>query len=120
MNRSLQAAGSKKTELAFELLDALTDLEPRYTEGWNRRAYLHFSQKNYGKALADLQRVLAIDPNHFKAIEGVYALMRHYEDKKSALAALRILKKVYPHWPGGEGEDELAREVEGQPISFER
>ena len=117
MTRSLTAVNNQDSELALRLLDSVTKLAPNFTEGWNRKAYVHFSQKQYGEALKDLRQALALDPRHFKAIDGLANVLRELGDKKRALQIYRTLVKVHPFWPGvKEAMDELRREVEGQEI----
>ncbi len=117
MARSLTALKEQNAELALELLDSVTDMAPKYTEGWNRKAYVHFSQKQYTLALHDLRHALALDPRHFKAIDGLANVMREIGDNKRALQIYRTLLKVHPFWHGCKPAiEELEREVEGQPI----
>lgn len=117
MDRAMQASQSKKTPLALRLLDAVVGLAPDYAEAWNRRAYVHFADNNIELALGDLRRVLALDPNHFKALDGLAQILKEVGQKKAALAAVRKLMEVHPHWDGAKAmHDELAREVEGQSL----
>jgi tetratricopeptide (TPR) repeat protein len=117
MERSHKAVSEKKTDLALKLLDAVVDLAPDFTEGWNRRAYLHFVQKNTERALGDLRRALALDPNHFKALDGLGQILRELGQKKPALKAFQQLLEVHPYFSGAkQAVEELEREVEGQGI----
>ncbi|MEL6423135.1 MAG: tetratricopeptide repeat protein [Pseudomonadota bacterium] len=116
--RRAQAAIAKKNEtVATNLLDAVVGLRPEYAEGWNRRAFVHFSNKDYERAFADLRRVVIIDPKHFKAIGGLAVILREWGRDKAALAAFRKALEVNPF-----DEDvrkairELEIEVEGQKI----
>lgn len=117
MARSLTAVKGRDPKLALKLLDSVTELAPNYTEGWNRKAYVHFSQKQFSHALHDLRHALALDPRHFKAIDGLANVLREIGDKKRALQIYRTLHKVHPFWQGAKPAiEELQREVEGQRI----
>ena len=117
MARSLDAVKDQDPDLALELLDSVTEMAPKYTEGWNRKAYVHFSQKQYARALQDLRQALTLDPRHFKAIDGLANVLREIGDKKRALQIYRTLLKVHPFWHGAKPAiEELQREVEGQRI----
>jgi tetratricopeptide (TPR) repeat protein len=117
MNRALAALNEKKLPLAIKLLDSIVDLAPDYAEAWNRRAYAHFSNNDVERALGDLRRTLALDGNHFKALEGLSQILREIGQKKGALKALRQLVEVHPYWSGAQQTiDELEREIEGQGI----
>jgi tetratricopeptide (TPR) repeat protein len=61
---------------AGDLDSALSDLSgivkdyPDYAEGWNQRATLYYILNNYEASLADIDKVLAIEPRHFGALSG--------------------------------------------------
>jgi len=117
MDRSVAAVNEKNYDLALKFLDAVTTLAPDYAEGWNRRAFVYYSQSNMQSALGDLRRVLALEPNHFRALDGMAQILRELGEKKGSLAALKQLLEVYPTKQGAkEAAEELAREVEGQGI----
>ena len=77
-----QGDGRQEPELALKLLDAVVELAPDYAEGWNRRAYVHYMQSDYERAMGDLRRVLALEPNHFKALDGLAQILREIGEKK--------------------------------------
>jgi tetratricopeptide (TPR) repeat protein len=117
MERSIKAMNEKKAELALKLLDSVVELAPDFTEGWNRRAYVHFVQNDIERALGDLRRTLALDPHHFKALDGLAQILREIGQKKAALKAFKELLEVHPYWSGAkQAIEELEREVEGQGI----
>ena len=99
------------------LLDYVVELAPDYAEGFNRRAYVHFSQNNLESAVGDLRRTLALEPNHFKALDGLGQIWREHGNKKGALRVIKQLLEIHPNWPGAkQAAEELTREVEGQGI----
>ena len=117
MERSIKAMSDKKVDLALKLLDHVVDLAPDYTEAWNRRAYVHFVRNDIERALGDLRRTLALDPHHFKALDGLGQIMREIGQKKAALRAFKELLDVHPYWSGAkQAVEELEREVDGQGI----
>lgn len=117
MQRAMKAVAENKLDLAIKLLDRVVDLAPDYPEAWNRRAFAHYKHENVERALGDLRRTLALDPNHFKALDGLSQILREVGQKKGALKVMRQLLDVHPYWPSlQQNVDELAREVEGQGI----
>jgi tetratricopeptide (TPR) repeat protein len=117
MERSIKAMSEKKVDLALKLLDHVVELAPDFTEAWNRRAYVHFVRNDIERALGDLRRTLALDPHHFKALDGLGQIMREIGQKKAALRAFKELLDVHPYWSGAkQAVEELEREVDGQGI----
>jgi tetratricopeptide (TPR) repeat protein len=117
MGRVKAATDEKDYELAIKLLDAVIELKPNYTEAWNRRATLHFLQKDYGQALTDIREVLAREPRHFGALSGLGLILQEFGDDKHALEAYRRALAINPHL---EHIDEvvktLSEKVEGRDI----
>jgi tetratricopeptide (TPR) repeat protein len=117
LGRAMHAAGEKKYDRALKLLDHVVEQAPDFTEGWSRRAYVHFQRNELRYALGDLRRALALDPNHFKSLDGLAQILREIGQKKAALEVFRHLQEVHPYWAGArQAIDELSREVEGQGI----
>ncbi len=117
MHRALKAVNDERNDLALKLLNAVVDLSPDYAEGFSRRAYVYYLQNDYDRAVGDLRRALALEPNHFKALDGLARILRESGQKKSALKVYRQLLRIYPFMPGAkEAVDELSVEVEGQGI----
>jgi tetratricopeptide (TPR) repeat protein len=97
MSRVKTATDAKDPKLAIRLLDAVIELRPDYIEAWNRRATLHFSNKDYNKSLADIRQVLAREPRHFGALTGLGVIMQEFNEDKFALEAFRRALAVNPH-----------------------
>lgn len=117
LERAVKAAQEKKNELALKLLDTIVELAPDYAEGWNQRAQLFYLENDYQRALGDLRRVLALDPNHFRALEALGHILRELGEKRGALQAYRKLIEVNPFTSGARQTlEELEREVTGQGI----
>lgn len=117
MERAGQAFTNDDLVLAQTVLDAVVELQPDFAEGWNRRAYLHYQRSDTKRALGDIRRALALEPNHFKAIEGLGNILRDSGEKKGALQAYERLLQIYPLAEGAkQAVEELKREVEGQGI----
>lgn len=117
MERAAAAAAAKNNELALKLLDAVVDLAPDFAEGWNRRAYVYYTMNDYERALGDLRRAVALEPNHFKAIEGIAQIFKETGRKKAALKAYQELLQINPNASDvREAVKELTRDVEGQGI----
>lgn len=110
-------SAQNENDRALPFLDAAVELEPQYAEAWSHRAYVEYRMNNYNAALGDLRRALAIEPNNFRALDGMAKILVLMGEKKAALEVYDQLLKVHPNIEGGEtARDELKKEVEGQGI----
>jgi tetratricopeptide (TPR) repeat protein len=117
MGRVKAATDGKDFDLAVKLLDAVIELKPAYTEAWNRRATVHYLQKDYGAALADLREVLTREPRHFGALSGLGLILQELGDEKDALEAYRRALAIDPRLENVEQAVKTLREkVEGRDI----
>jgi tetratricopeptide (TPR) repeat protein len=117
MGRAKMAADGRDYGLAIKLLNAVIELRPEYTEGWNRRATVYYLQKDYAHSLADIREVLAREPRHFGALSGLGAIMQEIGDDKHALEAYRRALAIDPHLEHiGEVVKTLSEKVEGRAI----
>jgi len=86
------AIEAKNYPLAIDYLDRITTLAPDYVEGWDKRANVYFMIEDYGRSLADLEHVLALEPRHFGALAGLGTIMHAIgEDGKALVAYKRAL-----------------------------
>ena len=117
VDRASNAANTNNADLALKLLDAAVDLAPDYAEAFSRRAFVHYMKGDKERAVGDLRRVLALEPNHFKALEGLAKILQESGQKKGALKAFEELRKINPNAAGAKTSIELLKkEVEGQGI----
>ena len=117
MTRVKAAQDGKDVNLAIELLNAVIELRPDYVEAWNRRATLHFANKDYSASLADIRQVLAREPRHFGALSGLGIIMQELGEDKLALEAFRKALAVNPHLSKiPEFVKTLTEKVEGRDI----
>jgi len=86
------AIEAKNYSLAIDYLDRITTLAPDYVEGWDKRANVYFIIEDFGRSLADLEHVLALEPRHFGALAGLGTIMHAIgEDGKALVAYKRAL-----------------------------
>lgn len=117
LERSTKAMVDKNGGLAEKLLEMAIGLAPDHAEVFNRRAFFYFTQGNFQAAAGDLRRVLALDPNHYKALEGLAQIWKEAGNKRGAFEVIKKLLDVHPFAPGAKAVyEELKREVEGQGI----
>ena len=117
MTRVKTALDGKDTDLALKLLDAVVKIKPDYVEAWNRRATIHYTKKDFGKAISDIREVLKIESRHFGALAGLGMMLQELGDDRRALDAYRRALVLYPRIPRiSDLVKKLAEKVEGRDI----
>jgi tetratricopeptide (TPR) repeat protein len=117
LRQGRDALQANDLEAAYDHLTALTDHAPDFAEGWNARATLLFQMGAYGPSIADIQRVLALEPRHFGALSGLGIMLEEMGETEAALAAFREAHAIHPHRP--DIEDAISRieqELEGRTL----
>lgn len=97
LKRGSDALKAQKPKVAIEHLTALTDHAPDFAEGWHMRASALYQQEMYGPALDDLERTLALNPDHFDAIQGLGAIFEQLGDPKRAYEVYEQVLTIHPH-----------------------
>ncbi len=115
--RAMSLISAEEHNLALALLDSVVTSAPDFAEGWSQRAMVHFQKRDFRAALRDLRRVLAIEPKHYRAMQGIALILNEFGEKERALKAYRRVLDVYPlKQEAREAVEELRRDVEGQDI----
>ncbi len=117
MTRAMAATATNNYPLALQLLDQLVVIQPGWAEAWNKRATVRFFAGDLDGSMADVDRVLKLEPRHFGALDGLATILQRTGFPKRALEVYRRALAVYPHQPDVEKTAaKLTLEVEGQGI----
>ena len=92
-----QATEKAEYPKALEILNRLVQKYPNFAEGWNRRAAVYWQLGEYQKSLADSKRALALNPNHYGALQGMGLCRLQLGDVAAACRFLRAALKIIPH-----------------------
>lgn len=96
MSWASKAMQAKQNARALDLLDQIVTLAPEYSEGWNRRATLHYVMSDLSSSLADIEKTLALEPRHFGALSGLAAILQKFEKHEEALETWYKVLEIYP------------------------
>jgi len=84
---------------ATTAFDALIAYCPDYAEGYNQRAFVQFIRQDYSSALEDLERALALAPDHIAALSGRALTLMGLGRMDLGQAALREALALNPWLP---------------------
>ena len=120
LQQATRAMSANSHPAALRILDTIVEIKPDFAEAWNKRATVHYLERNFEKSLADIDKVLDLEPRHFGALSGLGMIRREQGDDKGALKAFRRALVIHPHQPNAKrAVKELETEFE-QTISLPR
>ena len=99
LRRGNEALEAEDYAAALEHFSALTDHAPDFAEGWNGRATAFYLMDEYSLAIADVERVLALEPRHFGALSGLAFMLEAMGEPELALEALQMVQALNPNRP---------------------
>jgi tetratricopeptide (TPR) repeat protein len=111
MSVASNALSEGDIEGSLSELDIVVSKYPDYAEGWNQHATVNYLLNNLDASLADIEKVLAIEPRHYGALAGrvlIYLKQGKHDDAlRNMIAALAI----HPYLTERRFFPELARNV---------
>jgi tetratricopeptide (TPR) repeat protein len=117
LERAILLMGQGLGALAMPILDEIVAEKPDWAEGWNKRATVLYLMGEHDRSLADIDRVLALEPRHFGAIAGIGLIRIEKGQTREALAALRRALAINPFLRERHGLiPQLEKELGEKPI----
>ena len=96
LQQAVDFMGQGLPALAMPVLDDIVARAPDWAEGWNKRATVLYLLGEHDRSLADIERVLALEPRHFGALAGIGLIRIAKGEPRAALAALRRALAINP------------------------
>ncbi|MBT8154208.1 hypothetical protein KMP13_09925 [Epibacterium ulvae] len=97
LRRGQDAIDRGELRVAMDHLTALVDHAPEFASGWLKRSEVFARMDQFGPAVADLERALALNPNDYDALYILGTVFEHFLDPKKAYEAYRRAKAIHPH-----------------------
>ena len=97
LNQAVAAMNAGDNRASFGILNQVIATYPEYAEAWNKRATLNFMIGRYYDSLADIEKVLELEPRHFGALSGRGMIYQTQEKWGPALEAYREALKINPN-----------------------
>ncbi len=94
------AMGTGGFRVPEEELNKLIGETPHFSEALNKRATLYYLMGRYDESLADIVKVLELEPRHFGALSGRGMIYQKLGKPREAIAAYREALAVNPHLVG--------------------
>jgi len=94
---AIDAMQRQKLADAEALFSRVIELNPDFTEGWNKRATVRFMRRNFAGSIADCQQTLARNPSHFGAASGQGLCHISLNEFREAAVCFRRALEIHPH-----------------------
>jgi len=117
LSRAAAALDGENVEVAQQLLDALTTLQPQWAEAWAARANADYLAGDPKATFVDLARALADDPKHLKALADLGSVLENSGRRDDALRVYQHALEIAPQWrPAREAADRLRAAIAGEDL----
>jgi tetratricopeptide (TPR) repeat protein len=117
LTRAAAALDGENVEVARQLLDALTALQPQWAEAWTARANADYLGGDPKATFVDLAQALANDPKHLKALADLGAVLEDAGQRDDALRVFQRALEIAPQWrPAREAADRLRAAIAGEDL----
>lgn len=96
----IAAMNNQQFGKALEHFRLLTEIEPDFAEGWNKRATVFYLLGRFNESQEDVERTLKLEPRHFGALSGLGLIRMELRDWPGAISALEAALRLNPHMTG--------------------
>ena len=103
--------GEGDLEGSLNELNGIVADYPDYAEGWNQRATVNYMLNRLDDSLADIEKVLAIEPRHYGALAGRVLIYLKQGKHDAALADMIAALAIHPYLSERRFFPDLAKDV---------
>lgn len=97
LEQATRSMNARQYDKALDILDAIVEHSPDFSEAWNKRATVNYVVGRLDQSLADINKVLSLEPRHFGALSGLGMIRRDKGDERGALEAFREALSINPY-----------------------
>jgi tetratricopeptide (TPR) repeat protein len=116
MQQGILAMRDRRYAAALEVFDRMVEQAPKFAEGWNKRATVHFLMGNWQASVRDIQQTLALEPRHFGALFGLGMIYDALDQPEAALRSFEATLALNPHAESARRSiEELREQLRGSP-----
>ena len=95
---------------ALRYFEQVVAIAPEFSEGWNKRATIHYLLDNHEESLHDIGKTLELEPRHFGALAGRGLVLMELDREEEALTAFEEALAIHPRLIGAQRNAEAIRE----------
>lgn len=111
MEEGIDGMNGGDYKAALQAFDKIVEIAPKFAEGWNKRATVHYLMENFRESLADIVKTLELEPRHFGALSGRGLVYAKLDKLERAFSAFEAAVAVHPHMTGARINLEVIRQI---------
>lgn len=96
MAKGIEEMSENNYTRAIQAFSAITELDPDFPEGWNKRATAYYLKGDFAASMKDIERTLALEPRHFGALSGLGLIYMAIGNELAALKAYEAVLQIHP------------------------
>ena len=116
MVQGIAAMSNGNLDRAENLFTKLIEVNPYFTEAWNKRATLRFMAWDFEGSLKDVEKVLALEPRHFGALSGQARIFIKLQKYEKAIKSIQRALEFYPSFKSRELIPEIERLIKEESV----
>ena len=93
----IAAMNNQQFGKALEHFRLLTEIEPDFAEGWNKRATVFYLLGRFNESQEDVERTLKLEPRHFGALDGMGLIFIHLNQPEKAIDIYNEMLEIFPN-----------------------
>ncbi len=101
---------NKKLSKAINIFTEVINLDPKWSEAWNKRATALYMLGDYQGSQDDIDKVLELEERHFGALAGQGLVNIKLENYEKAIESYEKAKEIYPAM---QSPDIMIKQIEG-------
>ena len=86
-----------KLDAAYDKFTQVIELDPNWSEAWNKRATVLYLMGKYELSQADIDKVLALEKRHFGALSGQGLIQTALNNYQKAIDSYIEAHKIHPN-----------------------
>ena len=111
MLQGINAMHYGELETALVLFNKVVKLEPKFAEGWNKRATVYYLLGKFDNSIEDIAKTLLLEPRHFGALSGLGLVNRAIGRIDTAVIAFQKALEINPHLSGAKDALRLIKKI---------
>jgi tetratricopeptide (TPR) repeat protein len=96
MLEGIDAMNESDLPRARKAFDSMVEVDPKFAEGWNKRATVEFLMGDVNASVADIEKTLELEPRHWGALSGLGQIYIQLDKEDAALRAFKRALEINP------------------------